>query len=326
MITPARLTALLLALSPALSRAQDAPRLGFPVDCVLGETCYIQQYMDRDQGPGALDFTCGPLSYDGHSGTDIALPTLRAMQAGVNVLAAAPGRVRGVRDGMADQLYTDETREAVAGRDCGNGVAIDHGNGWETQYCHLALGSVTVRPGDSVQTGDVLGRIGLSGRTQFPHLHLSLRHNGQEIDPFGPGDDTACALSPAGDAALWSVPVPYVPGGLLALAFADHMPDFTAVKAGTAETAITRTSDVIVIHALVWGVRAGDILSMQMTGPGDIVVSQEIGLDRTQAQVFRAIGKRRPEGGWPAGQYQGRVLLMRGNDVLGSAEIAAEVR
>jgi hypothetical protein len=324
MFKPALLT-LLLAMGPAVSRAQDAPLLAFPVECVLGDTCYIQQFMDRDPGPGARDFTCGPLSYDGHSGTDIALPTLRAMEAGVNVLAAAPGRVRGVRDGMADQLYSDATREALAGRDCGNGVAIDHGNGWETQYCHLALGSVAVRPGDMVETGDVLGRIGLSGRTQFPHLHLSLRHNGEEIDPFGPGDDAACALAPAGGAALWSDPVPYVPGGLLALAFADHMPDFAAVKAGTAETAITRSSDVIVIHALVWGVRAGDVLSMQMTGPGDIVVSQEIGLDRTQAQAFRAIGKRRPNGGWPAGRYEGRVLLMRGNDVLGSAQIAADV-
>ena len=324
MIRPA-LLALLLAMGPSLARAQDAPLLAFPVDCVLGETCHIQQYMDRDPGPGARDFTCGPLSYDGHSGTDIALPTLRAMDAGVNVLAAAPGRVRGVRDGMADQLYSDETRDAVAGRDCGNGVAIDHGNGWETQYCHLAMGSVAVRPGDMVDTGDVLGRIGLSGRTQFPHLHLSLRHNGEEIDPFGPGDASACALAPAGEATLWSDRVAYVPGGLLAFAFADHMPGFDAVKAGTAETAITRASDVIVIHALVWGVRAGDILSMQMTGPGDIVVSQEIGLERTQAKAFRAIGKRRPAEGWPPGRYQGRVLLMRGNDVLGSAQIAADL-
>lgn len=317
--------ALILALGPSLSRAQEAPQLAFPVDCVLGETCHIQQFMDRDPGPGARDFTCGPLSYDGHSGTDIALPTLRAMEAGVNVLAAAPGRVRAVRDGMADQLFSDETRDAVADRDCGNGVVIDHGAGWETQYCHLALGSVTLRPGDRVETGDVLGRIGLSGRTQFPHLHLSLRRNGEDIDPFGPGDDTACTLAPAGDTTLWSDPLPYVPGGLLAFAFADHMPDFAAVKAGTADTAITRTSEVIVIHALVWGVRTGDILSMQMTGPGDIVVSQEIKLERTQAQAFRAIGKRRPDGGWPPGRYQGRVLLMRGNDVLGSAQIGADV-
>ena len=58
MIRPALLT-LLLSMGPAMSRAQDAPRLAFPVACVLGETCYIQQYMDRDPGPGARDFTCG---------------------------------------------------------------------------------------------------------------------------------------------------------------------------------------------------------------------------------------------------------------------------
>ena len=298
-------------------------RLAFPVDCVLGDTCHIQQYPDRDPGDGARDFTCGPLSYDGHDGTDIALATLAALDSGVAVLAAAPGRVRGVRDGMEDRLYSDETRDAVADRDCGNGVVIDHADGWQTQYCHLAQGSVAVRPGDRVAAGNVLGRIGLSGRTQFPHLHLSLRRNGFDVDPFRPDDATSCGPDPV--ATLWQDAIPYQPGGLLAFGFADAIPDFAAVKAGTADTPITPEAGAIVIHALLWGTRAGDILSMQLRGPEGIVVSQELQLDRTQAQAFRAIGKRRPDTGWPAGRYTGHVLFLRGTDVIGSGRIDTDL-
>ena len=84
-----RLCACLLG-SASLAAAEPFS-LDFPVDCTLGETCYIQQYVDHDPGPGARDFTCQGLSYDGHKGTDIALPTLAAMAQGVRVRAAAPG-------------------------------------------------------------------------------------------------------------------------------------------------------------------------------------------------------------------------------------------
>ena len=93
-----RLCACLLG-SASLAAAEPFS-LDFPVDCTLGETCYIQQYVDHDPGPGARDFTCQGLSYDGHKGTDIALPTLAAMAQGVRVRAAAPGVVRARRDGV----------------------------------------------------------------------------------------------------------------------------------------------------------------------------------------------------------------------------------
>jgi hypothetical protein len=78
---------------PAGAFAQTDFRLAWPAACTLGETCHIQQYYDHDAGPKAADFTCGTLSYDGHDGTDIALPTRAAMTAGVEVLASAPGTV-----------------------------------------------------------------------------------------------------------------------------------------------------------------------------------------------------------------------------------------
>ena len=44
-----------------------------PVDCDLDTQWYIQQFMDHDPSSGAADMRCGPLTYDGHTGTDFAI-------------------------------------------------------------------------------------------------------------------------------------------------------------------------------------------------------------------------------------------------------------
>jgi hypothetical protein len=41
--------------------------------CELGKICFVQNYVDVDPGPAALDFTCGSATYDGHKGIDIRL-------------------------------------------------------------------------------------------------------------------------------------------------------------------------------------------------------------------------------------------------------------
>ena len=100
------------------------------------------------------------------------------------MLAAAAGVVKAVRDGVADVNVRVIGFGSVAGHECGNGVVIAHDGGWETQYCHLAKGSVRCTTGERVETGTPLGLVGLSGQTEFPHLHFSVRHNGATVDPF----------------------------------------------------------------------------------------------------------------------------------------------
>ena len=314
-----RLSALcLLALpAPLTAQAQDLA-LAFPVDCTLGETCHIQQFVDRDAGPGARDFTCGSLSYDGHKGTDFALATEADLAADVAVLAAAPGVVRGVRDGMVDIAQGTPEAPDITDRDCGNGVVIDHGDGWETQYCHLRQGSVTVASGDRVETGDVLGAIGLSGNTEFPHLHLSVRRDGAVIDPFALGDVATCGEA---GADLWSEPLPYTPGALLDLGWADAVPDYAAVKAGTADDPEIAVDDpALVLWAFAFGARAGDTLALSFAGPNGESFETEATIERDQARFFRAGGRRTPDGGWPAGDYVGRVEFRRGGQTLDAAE------
>ena len=82
-----RLALSLISSLAATSAAGDFS-LTFPIDCTLDDICFIQQFVDHDPTAGVHDFTCGALSYDGHKGTDFALPSRAAQRAGVNVLAA----------------------------------------------------------------------------------------------------------------------------------------------------------------------------------------------------------------------------------------------
>lgn len=56
----------------------------------------------------------------------------------------------------------------------GNGVVIQHPDGSYTAYAHLLAGSVTVKPGDTVTQGQIIGKSGSSGLSTGPHLHFSL--------------------------------------------------------------------------------------------------------------------------------------------------------
>ncbi|WP_296765736.1 M23 family metallopeptidase [Sediminimonas sp.] len=300
--------------------AAQAPVLTLPADCTLGQSCFIQQYTDADPGPGAMDYTCGPLSYDGHKGTDFALPSGAAMRAGVDVLAAAPGTVTALRDGMPDTGWNDETAAAIEGRDCGNGVMIDHGDGWQTQYCHMRRGSIRVTRGQAVTRGQRLGRVGMSGRAQFPHVHLSVRRDGAVIDPFAPGGvpPSACdSARGASDGTLWQTPPAYAPGGLVDAGFATSVPGYESIKDGTAaETALTRHAPALVVWGHAFGGRRGDVLRLVITGPEEQIIAHDATLERTQARLFRAAGRKRPPDGWPPGRYRATVEMIRDGTTL----------
>lgn len=319
---PLALAAALVA-APLAPSAQGAPpALALPIDCALGETCFVQNHVDRDPGPGFADVACGALGYPGHDGTDFALPDLAAMAAGVDVLASAPGVVMRTRDGRPDVSVRDPAAPSVAGRECGNGVSLDHGGGWSTQYCHLARGSIAVRPGDRVETGDVLGRVGLSGNTEFPHVHLAVRHDGETVDPYD-ASGTACGdgrLDP-----LWAEPLPYVSTGVTSAGFLERAPEWGEVKAGGLVHGGARDAP-LVLWGQAFGGRAGDAMRLRIEGPGGAVMEGSPTLSRTQVAYFFAEGQYPPEGGWPPGRYTGLVEIRRGGAVMDRAETALTIR
>jgi hypothetical protein len=303
----------------ATSVASQDLVLQAPIDCSLGDDCYIQQYVDHIKGKGVGDFRCASLSYQGHKGTDFALRTLNQMRVGVDVLAAAPGVVRGARSGVKDEIYSAENAERVKGRECGNGVVIRHGGGWETQYCHLKNGSLQVKKGQKVEAGTVLGQIGLSGRTQFPHVHLSVRKNGKVVDPFDPDGNIVCG-TPEKD-VLWAKPLPYRPGGILYAGFSDRVPEFTDVKSGRAAvTSLPADAPAIVIFGLGFGAQKGDDMRLVLKGPSGVMLDETIAVKKNQAQLFKAVGKRLKKRNWPTGRYSGSVSLVRDGKVINSKQ------
>ena len=296
--------------------------LGLPIDCDLGETCYIQQYVDHDQTGGIRDFQCGSLTYDTHKGTDFALFSLADQQQGVAVIAAAPGTVVGSRNDMPDILQNGPDAPDVSNRECGNGVVIRHGGGWETQYCHLAQGSVTVQSGDRVAMGQTLGMVGLSGQTQFPHVHLSVRKDGQVIDPFAPNADSC---GPTAE-TLW-LDTPETPaGGVIRSGFATHVPAYDEIKDGIPSAPTLSAFQDMVLWGYAFGGLAGDQLQITITGPDGLVFENAANIDRTRALFFRAGGKRAPNTGWTAGDFTGTVTHLRDGAAIDSETITVTVQ
>lgn len=94
-----------------------------------------------------------------HRGIDIAA------ERGTPIKAAASGRV------------------IFSGRQggYGNTVVIEHANGYKTQYAHAD--SFSVRAGEYVEAGQIVGTVGSTGRSTGPHLHFEVTRNGEHLNP-----------------------------------------------------------------------------------------------------------------------------------------------
>lgn len=127
-------------------RANSAPNL-WPVEGLI--TGSFGERVDPFNGEGAF-----------HSGVDISAVL------GASVIAPADGYVT-----FADFLGG-----------YGRAVMVDHGHGISTRYGHL--GSFAVAAGQHIHRGDVIGYVGLSGRSTGPHLHYEVRINDTPVNPY----------------------------------------------------------------------------------------------------------------------------------------------
>jgi len=127
-------------------RANSTPNL-WPVEGTI--TGAFGERIDPFNGEGAF-----------HSGVDISAAV------GQPVLAPADGTVT-----FADFLGG-----------YGRAVSIDHGHGITTRYGHLA--SFAIAAGQYIHRGDVIGYVGLSGRSTGPHLHYEVRINDTPVNPY----------------------------------------------------------------------------------------------------------------------------------------------
>jgi murein DD-endopeptidase MepM/ murein hydrolase activator NlpD len=96
-----------------------------------------------------------------------------AMHSGLDFRSESGEPVRATANGTVE----------TAGWNGGYGkmVEIDHGNGFSTRYAHLS--EIDVKVGQSVKTGQIVGRVGSTGRSTGPHLHYETRIDGDAVDP-----------------------------------------------------------------------------------------------------------------------------------------------
>jgi murein DD-endopeptidase MepM/ murein hydrolase activator NlpD len=63
----------------------------------------------------------------------------------------------------------------------GNVLEVDHGDGLISRYAHLS--SSLMKEGSVVKKGDLVAKMGSTGRSTGPHLHLEVLRNGEQVDP-----------------------------------------------------------------------------------------------------------------------------------------------
>lgn len=94
---------------------------------------------------------------------------------GMDLLAAAGTPVLAGADGVV-------VKAERKGKKNGINITIDHKNGYVTKY--MNLGRLSVRKGQKVIQGEVIGSIGMSGMSFAPHLHYEVWYNGAMMDPM----------------------------------------------------------------------------------------------------------------------------------------------
>ena len=120
----------------------------------------------------SLQPVAGPFS-DGFGWRKDPFTGEREFHRGIDIVAPLGTEVRAAADGLV----------TAAGRMNGYGkvIHLSHGFGHGTRYGHLS--EISVRPGTRVHRGDVIGRVGSTGRSSGPHLHYEVFVGGRAVDP-----------------------------------------------------------------------------------------------------------------------------------------------
>lgn len=87
--------------------------------------------------------------------------------------------------GLRDKVFAAEQGVVVkagAGRGYGKMVRIKHANGYETVYAHM--NRISVREGDRIRKGDVVGQAGNTGTSSGVHLHFEIIKDGTHVNPL----------------------------------------------------------------------------------------------------------------------------------------------
>ncbi|MBT3916583.1 MAG: peptidoglycan DD-metalloendopeptidase family protein [Rhodospirillaceae bacterium] len=296
-------------------RSGAPPKFQLPLGCTPGVDCWIFNYVDADGAADShKDYTCGNLTYDKHKGVDFAIRDLAVMKTGVPVFVAAPGQIVGVRDGMPDVNFRKVAPEIFKRRECGNGVRISHGGNWFTQYCHMKKNSIIVKKGDRVEAGKAIGFVGLSGKTEFPHLHFQVSKGKQIIDPFiGVKRSEKCR---AGEETLWDettkAMLSYQNLVIYNGGFNDQRPLADGIHRGLyKKSTLFKSSLKLFLWFAIRNTKQDDEVVLRLLGPdGKEIGGAKNTIKKAQARGIQILDVT-SQGAWPVGNYRGEITLTR---------------
>jgi murein DD-endopeptidase MepM/ murein hydrolase activator NlpD len=150
-----------------IKRIQEESRLSKKAFTTFSNTVESQPYREflkPAQGPTSSPFGLKRFFNEQprrpHSGIDIAAPR------GADIIAPADGEII-----LTGNFFFN-----------GNTLFIDHGQGLITMYCHMDI--LEREQGDKVKAGDVIGKIGSTGRVTGPHLHWTVSLNNSRVEPL----------------------------------------------------------------------------------------------------------------------------------------------
>tara|TARA_B110000008_G_scaffold10727_1_gene10288 strand:+ start:2791 stop:3648 length:858 start_codon:yes stop_codon:yes gene_type:complete len=150
-----------------IKRIQKESRLSqkaFTTFSDTGKNSTFKGFLKPAQGPTSSPFGLKRFFNEQarrpHSGLDIAAPR------GANIIAPADGEII-----LTGNFFFN-----------GNSIFIDHGQGLITMYCHMD--KLDSQQGDVVKAGDIIGKVGSTGRATGPHLHWTVSLNNNRVEPL----------------------------------------------------------------------------------------------------------------------------------------------
>ncbi len=303
----------------------EAPKFMFPVACHYGQDCWAVRYVDVDPEEGenaAKDFKCGSRTYDGHKGTDFALGSVEHMKNGVNVLAAAAGKVIRFRDGQSDDLKTEKELKDIidSKKECGNGILLDHGDGLQTIYCQLKKDSIVVKQNQRVKAGQNIAQVGQSGLAKYPHLHFGVFEDGKVLDPYtGALNSEGCRQK---ENPMWHIGLPmrYEPVAIFDGGFRNKAPDFESIRRGydINPAFLPLNSSALVFWVGFYNVEAGDKVEINIYDPsGQLFDTSTQTVKKPNIQKYFYTGRKTGDTALIKGIYKARVKFSRfGNQAV----------
>ena len=184
-------------------------------------------------------------------------------------------------------------------------------------------------------TGTPLGEVGLSGMTEFPHVHFTVYEGDKEIDPFAlqpATPDPACTFAGDAGTSIWTpeakTALAYRPAFVLNAGFADAAVEMEQIELGEFEDVpMSPKSPALVFYGRAIGLETGDVQRIVIHAPdGSVFAQNEVEpLDRPKAQYMAFAGKKLRDAAWPSGTWRGRYSVIRDGAEVAFREVDLEM-